>query len=175
MQSTSPGGVMQPKRNIAARAGRWSAKHRKIAIIGWLAFVLVAFAIGNAAGTKTIPSSKSGTGESGRANRVMSDAYRVDKEERVLVQSRTGSAHDPAFAAGVRDVVHRLRATGSAVNIRSPYTKGGQELISKDGRSALVILQVKNSAGDADLNHPEKVDPLLKATAAAQRAHPSLR
>ena len=35
---------MQPSRNIAARAGRWSAQHRKKAIIGWLAFVILAFA-----------------------------------------------------------------------------------------------------------------------------------
>ncbi len=28
--------------NFAARAGRWSAQHRKKAIFGWLAFVIVA-------------------------------------------------------------------------------------------------------------------------------------
>jgi len=166
---------MQTKRNIAARAGRWSAKHRKIAIFGWLAFVLTAFAIGGALGTKNIPMSKAGTGESGHANRVLSDSYRVNKEERVLVQSRSGSVNDPEFVAGVRDTVHRLRASGSAVQIRSPYSKSGQELVTKDGRSALITLQVKGSATDADFNHSEKVDPILKATAAAQQAHPSLR
>ena len=36
---------MQP-RNIAARAGRWSAQHRKKAIIGWLLFVALATVIG---------------------------------------------------------------------------------------------------------------------------------
>src|SRR3954454_6800641 len=175
MRSTNPGGVMQTKRNIAARAGRWSAKHRKIAIFGWLAFVLTAFAIGGALGTKNIPMSKAGTGESGQANRVLSDSYKVNKEERVLVQSRSGSVSDPEFVAGVRDTVHRLRASGSAMQIRSPYSKAGQELVSKDGRSALITLQVKGSATDADFNHSEKVDPILTATAAAQRAHPSLR
>ncbi len=33
--------------NLAARMARWSAHHRKKAIFGWLAFALVAFAIGN--------------------------------------------------------------------------------------------------------------------------------
>src|ERR687894_495591 len=28
--------------NIAARAGRWSAQHRRIAILGWFAFVIAA-------------------------------------------------------------------------------------------------------------------------------------
>ena len=36
--------------NIAARAGRWSANHRKTAIWGWLAFVLVALVVGSTPG-----------------------------------------------------------------------------------------------------------------------------
>ena len=39
--------------NVAARMGRWSADHWKTATFGWLAFVLVAFALGGMAGTKT--------------------------------------------------------------------------------------------------------------------------
>ena len=34
--------------NFAARAGRWSAQHRKKAILGWLVFVVAAFALGTA-------------------------------------------------------------------------------------------------------------------------------
>src|SRR5688572_57391 len=37
---------------IAARAGRWSARHKKTAILGWLAFIIVALIAGNMAGTK---------------------------------------------------------------------------------------------------------------------------
>ena len=36
--------------SVTARAARWSAAHRRAAVLGWLAFVLVAFAIGSAAG-----------------------------------------------------------------------------------------------------------------------------
>jgi uncharacterized membrane protein YdfJ with MMPL/SSD domain len=39
-------------RNLPARMGRWSASHRRIAIFGWLAFVIAAIAIGTA-GTVT--------------------------------------------------------------------------------------------------------------------------
>lgn len=166
---------MKTNRNIASRAGRWSARHRKTAIFGWLAFVMVAFAIGGGLGTKTISPSEAGPGESGRANKVLTDSYKQDKVERVLVQSRSGSAKDPEFAAGVRDVVHRLRATGSAVQILSPYSKGGKDLISKDGRSALVTLQVKGSASDTAWEHADDVDPIVNSVAAAQKAHPQLR
>ena len=52
-----------PKRNLAARAGYWSAKHRKIAIGGWLAFVVAAFIIGGAIGTNTLADEDTGNGE----------------------------------------------------------------------------------------------------------------
>ena len=47
------------KGGIAARAGRWSARHRKLAILGWLAVVIAAFALGGPFGTGTETSSRS--------------------------------------------------------------------------------------------------------------------
>ena len=38
---------MQAKRNLAHRMGRWSGTHPKTAIFGWIAFVLIAFFVGN--------------------------------------------------------------------------------------------------------------------------------
>ena len=58
---------MTSSRNIAARMGRWSANHRKLAIFGWLAFVAVAFVLGGMVGQKEIDYRTSGPGESGRA------------------------------------------------------------------------------------------------------------
>ena len=37
---------LKQSNNIAARMGRWSASHWKTATFGWLAFVIVSFAIG---------------------------------------------------------------------------------------------------------------------------------
>ena len=51
------------ERNIAARAGRWSATHRKRAIWGWLAFVFLAVFIGASVGTQTLDTAASGVGE----------------------------------------------------------------------------------------------------------------
>ena len=82
---TSPG-------NLAARAGRWSAQHRKKAIFGWLAFVIAAVVIGGAVGTKTLSDSDNGTGESGRADDAISAHFPDKGSESVLVQSRDGAA-----------------------------------------------------------------------------------
>ena len=42
---------MTPKpKGIAARAGHWSARHRKTAIFGWLAFIVIVFMVGQSLG-----------------------------------------------------------------------------------------------------------------------------
>ena len=40
--------------SISSRAAQWAANHRRAAILGWIAFVAIAFLIGGAVGTKTI-------------------------------------------------------------------------------------------------------------------------
>ena len=166
---------MRTTRNIAARAGRWSAQHRKIAIFGWLAFVIVAVLIGKAIGTNHLGSSQtSRTGESGRADAVLRSTFQRNYSEQVLVQARTGAAAKDV-SRGVGNVVQRLQATGDATNIRSPFAPGNSGQLSEGGRSALVTFEVKGTAGDEQYTKIDKVDPLLAATAAASRAHPSLR
>ena len=75
--------------NLAARMGRWSADHWKTATFGWLAFVLVAFALGGAAGTKTIDPNTAGPGESGRMDRILDEGFERPAGESVLIQSRS--------------------------------------------------------------------------------------
>jgi hypothetical protein len=48
--------------NLAAWMGGWSAQHRTIAILGWFAFVIVAFVLGKAVGTTEINEDTSGVG-----------------------------------------------------------------------------------------------------------------
>ena len=88
--------------------GRWSADHWKTATFGWLAFVIVAFGLGGLAGMKSIDPNKAGPGESGRMDRILDAGFKQPADESVLVQSRSLSATDPAFKAGVADVVARI-------------------------------------------------------------------
>ena len=53
-------------RNLAARAGRWSARHRKTAILGWVAFVVLATVLGGRIGQNNLDDSATGNGESKR-------------------------------------------------------------------------------------------------------------
>jgi len=161
---------MQPM-NFAARAGRWSARHRKTAILGWLAFVIAAAFGGGAAGLNTFEWQENGPGESGRADKAIFDHYPRHAEEQVLLQTASGSARDPGFRAAVRDVEQRIGGVAHISNIESPYAAGNEGQISKDGRSALVSFQL---AGDFDAAE-ERVDAPLNAVAGLQKAHPDLR
>src|SRR4051794_36010198 len=105
---------MTASKNLAARAGAWSARHRKTAIFGWLAFVVVAFALGNAVGLKQLEDIDAGNGESRTGDRVIDKAGFDDRAgEQVFIQARNGSLKvtDPAFKSVVRDVERRLDAT----------------------------------------------------------------
>jgi uncharacterized membrane protein YdfJ with MMPL/SSD domain len=160
---------MSDSRNIAARMGRWSAQHRKIAIFGWLAFVIAAFVIGSAIGTKELRSAELGVGESGRMMKLLDKEFPEPAGERVIVQSPTLTARNNEFKAVVADVVKRLKTQKDVINIRSPLDEANFNLVSRDGHSALVDFQI---AGDIDAA-PDKVQPVLDTVAAAQAAHPA--
>jgi RND superfamily putative drug exporter len=153
---------------LAARAGRWSAQHRKKAIWGWLAFALIAFMVGGALGTETQTNAQSGVGESGRAARTVDNAFPKHQVEQVLVQSTGASAADRPFRAAVRDVQRRLSAVPYTRAFESPYKPGNAGQISADGHSALLRFEI---AGDEN-QAADRVAATLKATSAAQTAHP---
>ena len=99
--------------NIATVAGRWSAQHRRTAILGRLGFVLVAFLVGGAVGQRYLTVPEMGNGEPGLALRAYDKAdFPKAFQEQVLLQRR-GSlrAGDGAFKARARGVAARLRAT----------------------------------------------------------------
>ena len=153
-------------RNLAARAARWSAQHRKVAIWGWVAFVLLAFAIGGAAGTIEQEQAQSGVGESGRASSTLRAAFPKHVSEEVFMHSGAVRAGSPAFRAVVADVQRRLSAVPYTQRFESPY--GNRALISRDGHSALLRFEIAGKESQAK----DRVGPVLKATAAAQAAHP---
>src|SRR5437763_13798730 len=111
-------------RSLAARAGRWSAQHRKKAIWGWLAFALVAFMIGGAIGTKTQTIAQSGVGESGRAARTVDNGVPKHQVEAVLVQTGSATTSDRSFRAVVGGVQRRLLAAPYTTAFESPYKPG---------------------------------------------------
>src|SRR5882762_2858405 len=156
--------------NLAARMGRWSARHRKIAIFGWLGLVVVAVLIGKAAGTVELRQNDAIPGESGRASRLIDAEFAPKASETVLVQSTTLTADDAAFRVAVGEVVRSVKSFAVVGAVDSPYARGNGNQISDNRHSALVNFEFKSSAEDA-MNISK---PVEDAVAAVQKAHPGL-
>jgi uncharacterized membrane protein YdfJ with MMPL/SSD domain len=156
-------------RNLAARAGRWSAQHRKKAILGWLLFVVLAVGIGGSVGTRTLSDAEYGVGESGRAEEAVGDAFPDEASESVLVQNDGANTREPEFRAAIADVVNRLERTEHVSDVQSPLARGNEGQLSRDGHSALVTFEVPGATPEDRVAEP------LAAVAALDRAHPGYR
>ena len=162
---------MRPS-NLAARAGRWSARHRRIAILGWIAFVIAATVGGGMIGTNSLDEAQMGNGSSKAADVAVDKAgFRKSSSEQVLLQARSGDGSRAALEQAATELAQRLKQTPHVEQVVSPFAAGATGQVSQDGRSALLSFEI---AGD-DNTAVDRVDPTLAATAAVQREHPELR
>jgi len=137
---------MNPSHNIAARAGRWSATHRKTAIWGWLTFVVLAVFIGGSVGTRTQTDAESGVGESGRAEVATSENFPENATEQVLIKAPAGESNRGAAFRTATDVLAReLKSIPYVSHVENPFAPGNQAQLSKDGRSGLLSFQLAGS------------------------------
>jgi RND superfamily putative drug exporter len=165
--TATTGAVMRAK-NLAARAGRWSAQHRRAAILGWFAFVILATVASAAVGTKNLTDAQTGNGSSKVADLAVDKAgFRDTSSEQVLLQARAGAGRADLQRAA-SELTSRLKRVRHVEKVVSPFAPGASGQISEDGRSALLTFDL--------VGHDDgRVAPALAATAAVQRAHPSLR
>ncbi len=167
---------MQPLKkshNLAARMGRWSARHRLLAITGWLAFVVASVVVGAALGTRTLEPSELNVGEAKRADRLIADAGfdRADEQsEFVLVQSKSLTTADPAFRAAIADTTATLARFPRVESVRSPLAAGSAGQVTKDGHSAMIQFTPVGTYDEA----VGSIDEIVAAVARVQARHPGL-
>src|SRR5580765_8015958 len=157
--------------NIAARMGRWSASHWKTAVFGWLVFVVAAFMVGNLVTTKNIDTADANVGQAHKADQILKHAFpQVDPQtELVLVQSSSKTVKDPAFRATVKDVESTIAGNPAIKNVRSPLDPAHADQISKDGRSVMVVWDMKGTYDNAK----PKIDGIVASVGKAADRHPA--
>jgi uncharacterized membrane protein YdfJ with MMPL/SSD domain len=164
-------------RNLAARAGRWSAQHRKTAILGWILLVVLATFAGSSVGQKELPDAEMANGESKRAMQIIEAAdFPETVGEQVLIQGKGSIKSDaPEVTAAVKDVVKRLEAIDGVTDIQSPLVRADRaQTVSEDGRSVVVNFSLPDADEDEDKLIAAAEAPLA-AVDAVQKAHPELR
>jgi RND superfamily putative drug exporter len=153
------------KRPVTVRVARWSAEHPWRAIALWVVFVAVCFIGGNMAGTVEATSSDQAIGESGRADVIVSDGHFDNPAtESVLITAPNGVLDMTLAKAAAADVTTAMKALPEVASVSDP-------LPSHDNSALLVRVTM---SGDPD-TAGDRLAPLEKATADAQRRHPDLR
>ncbi|WIX85625.1 MMPL family transporter [Amycolatopsis sp. DG1A-15b] len=150
-----PAGTPAHRRGPVVEAvTNWSLRHRAAAILGWLALVALAWAVGTfAPGTdaRSSPAGDAGTGQAVLDRQHTREPF----WENVLVQPRSRAA--------AADLVTTLTTSGAAADIRSQ--------VSADGRSELVTFRITGTG-------TEIRSSLATATAAVDAVavrHPDVR
>jgi RND superfamily putative drug exporter len=148
-------------KGIAARAAIWSARHRVLAILGWIAFVAATVVLSGQFGTREATFAEQGSGDSGRAEKIVEGAGFPERPagEMVLIQNRAGADR----AAATAEVTGALRTLSDVTDVQPA-------LQSPDGRSTLVAFSVKGDPETAK----DRVGPALDAVAKVRAAHPDL-
>jgi len=129
---------MKHRENVtgfAARAAVWSARHRTLAILGWIAFVVGTTVLSGQIGTREASGTDQGHGESRRAEQIVERAgFPVRPAgEMVIVKGADR-------AAAVADVTRSLGARAEVAAVAAPVT-------SADGQATLVSFTM---TGDPD-------------------------
>jgi uncharacterized membrane protein YdfJ with MMPL/SSD domain len=160
--------------NLAARMGRWSAHHRKVAIFGWLAFVISAVVIGTGVGQRTIEQQNRNVGQAGRADQVLKNAGFAEAQaltEIVVVQDKGETIADAKFRSAINAVVAAVAPYGATYhNLRSPLGAMNRSQVSRDGHTALVEWDMNGTMKSAE----KVIDPLTRTTVAVAQAHPGI-
>ena len=161
---------MNSPRNLAASAGRWSAQHRKTAILGWILFIVLATFAGKSIGQAELPQAEMANGESKRSMQIMESAdFPETVGEQILIQGKGSiKSDDPQVTAAVKDTVQRLERIDGVTDIHSPLNAADRhDTVSEDGRSVVVNF----SLPDADEDEAKLIES-AKAPARRDRRGP---
>ncbi|HWS37051.1 MAG TPA: MMPL family transporter [Actinoplanes sp.] len=148
-------------KGIAARVAIWSARHRALAILGWVGFVAATVVLSGQLGTREADHAQTGHGDSGAADRIVAAAGFPEQPlgEMVLIQNRSGSDR----VAAAEETTRVLGTIPDVIDVQDPIE-------APDGRSTLISFSI---AGDRE-TAGERVGPSLDAVAKLQAAHPDL-
>jgi RND superfamily putative drug exporter len=167
----SPSAPPPPRRGAVVGVARWSARHRWIAVVAWLAFVVAAVVAGGAVGTNQMTVQDQATGASGPADIALDGAdFGELPTENVLVQAPDGGPVDPVDP-GITALATELAALPGTAEVQGP-------LPSADGTSVLFQVALAEGGGtdeEKETAAAEASAGIAQVVAAQAAANPDLR
>jgi hypothetical protein len=116
-----PSGASDSAQEHRGPYGSLERQNRKKAIGGWLAFVIISFAIGGALGVRAPKDVQTYVGDSGKAQQLVDKHVPTENIESVIVPARKGgSAQAPATRAAVDDTIAAVKGQPGVYAVESP-------------------------------------------------------
>ncbi|MBC6458288.1 MMPL family transporter [Actinomadura sp. HBU206391] len=145
-------------------------RHRWTVLGAWILTVLVIYGASLALGVKGQSDADMLSGQAAHAERLLdnTDWGEEGMTENVLVQARSGTLNKAGSTALVADLTRRYRALTEVTDVREP-------VLSRDGRSTLLPVELDLGRGDGRRLPKDVVGPILEVTEAAGRAYPDVR
>ena len=115
--------------NFAARMGRWSAQHRKKAIFGWIAFVIISLVVGGALGVKAPEDDadlRRRLGQGAPAGRRRTSRPRTSRASSSR-RPRAAALKTPSVRAAVDDTIAAVSAAEGRLRRRVAVRQGQRE------------------------------------------------
>ena len=102
--------------------------------------------------------------ESARAARLLSDKFKQSEQQMLItITDPSGASGDSARTAGTA-IVDRLAASPNVLNVTSPWTSppaAAAELLSKDGRTGLIVATMAGGENKAQVYAAELAAPVV--------------
>ncbi|HEX5993817.1 MAG TPA: MMPL family transporter [Jiangellales bacterium] len=161
-----------PRRGPVVAIATWSARHRWLALLLWIAFVVAAVIGGGAVGGEDLDESSMTVGASASADTALRDAEFGDvPTESILIQRTDGGALDMAAA---EPALQQLASSAAAV----PGVESvGEPVSSQDGSSMLIEVSLEETGGNGDEQDEASAtvaNELKAAVAAVEADHSDL-
>ncbi|MFC6017469.1 MMPL family transporter [Plantactinospora solaniradicis] len=158
---------------LTVRIGRWSATRPRLAVLGWLLFVVVCVAGGAAVGTVPSTDGNSLHGELARADRIERAGQFPEPPttENVLITAVTGPLDRERADAAAADVSTRMRTLPQVAEVRQPASAPDRKAVLVE---VVLADEPEKSTGAADRAEAQ-VPALLAVTSAVQDGYPDLR
>ena len=155
-----------PSQGLVARLARWVVTHRRWAVLGWVATLVVVMALSGAAKPKYSQSFSLPNTESQRAIDLLKRQFpaQAGDSDQIVLRARSGTIADPAIRARVAPMLAQVAKLPHVASVASPYDAGGgAAAISRDGRTAFATVAFDTRANDLSKATIQKVVDTARA------------
>jgi RND superfamily putative drug exporter len=141
------------------KLARWCFRHRWIVLTGWIVALVGLSAVHAGAGSDYKDEFKlSGTDSFDALHLLQRSAPKASgDQEQIVVRAKDGKITDPAVRQRVESMLGQVGKLPHVASVVSPYAKGGEGQISKDGKIAFATVTLDGDVVTVPIEATKKV------------------